>query len=902
MPQFSALHLNGRSWRLWALCTAMLLAVYLAAWPLVWRLILAPNASSREHGLRVEVSTLADHGGQHPRSLLAGPRDLRLDDPRTTARGVGIWQVPKSGVYCLRLQANDYACLYLDRRLLIDQPREVSSLNQTEALVFLEAGLHFLQMDLTNLEGQGWLRLALRPPEAEDWQDLPLEQLRPPDLGNWDFWLGLVGWLEGLCLWGLWGAFLAAPLLVLRRLARSPAGEASPSLPAKMLSGLALVFLGLPAVLALARRWPAAYDLPWLSTYSPDLRFQALGLLTYALCIGVVVFLVVPTWRRRLSWCGLLLGLVATRVYAWPYSIHSGLHPDWTSFAGFFEKFSDLFARHHLDHQADLTGLLSYLADVLGNLYVGYPSGCFSFPAFMMGVGGMAAQTALSGTGAQTGFHVVGHLLGPAFNLAYALLLARLGRRYLWPDSGDGWSWCLVLLLALLPTHVYLGANITYNLLADALHLALLLAGLGLMAAWQAILADDECGTLPAGWRLALRPLLAPGLLLGLLLGLCLATKLVFLPALVTLLIYAGVLMWRHRRGRPGLVWAALPGSLLAAMLLGAVVYGLIIIRNVLNMPGFWQQMLAMTGDNTGLSLSKVGLLECLRIFFQDLLRPNLGYVGSLAGGLGLALWGWRALAGRDLSGSMVFLWALLTLAMNLLSWSMLMMFNAMPRSSMALGLWLALALYLVKSLWDWAAPSLSRRAGAWLRAGLVCALGLELALAGTSLLVMYGYGGPRFQTEGFLATLAGSPKTVASVMYIGYGDDPNTVLGHQVVFKDLRRRARDLSGEDNCRRIIAETQADYWLLTSYEAFFLGRHQSDAQALRQALAQDGYGLECRYQSRPFAGHPWLDGVYQHFLRPLLGGPSQGGLQEPAYVEVYAKGFREKMHAPVEAGD
>jgi hypothetical protein len=394
---------------------------------------------------------------------------------------------------------------------------------------------------------------------------------------------------------------------------------------------------------------------------------------------------------------------------------------------------------------------------------------------------------------------------------------------------------------------------------------------------------------------------LARGLLFSLLLGLSLATKLVFMPALVVLLVYAGILMWRHRHSRPILVWVALPGSLLAVLAAGGVVYGLIIIRNVQKVPGFWGQMLAMAGDNTSLSLTKVGLLECLRIFFQDLLLPNLGYAGTLAGGLGLALLTWRALRGRGLALAMVGLWVLLCVGLNLLSWSMLLMLNAMPRSSMLMGLWLALGLYLVKNLWDWVIPRLGRRARAWLKGALVGVLGLELALAGLSLLVMYGAGSPRWQTEGFLRTLAGSSKSVAAVMYLSHGDDPNTVLGRTVIFQDLRRHLHGLSDPSQRRRVIEQARADYWLLTSYEAYFLKGGQDDAQALRQDLARAGYGLANRFECLPLAGQPWLQGVYRHFVGPLMAGPRQGGLQEPRYVEVYARPRRQGAGPRAEPG-
>lgn len=861
------------SWATWAGLVAGLLALYLAVWPLVWRMVVAPAASVGQTGLRVETRALGQPHKRPLARLLAGPQGLVLDRPHATAQALAVWRVPAPGLYGLRLEADDYADLRLDRRLLIDHPQTASDLSSGQAQLVLDAGPHLLRVSLTNLEGRGWLRLLVRPPGQEQWQPLAREELSPPDLGNLDFWLGLVDWVEGLCLWGLLGAMLAIPLLAWAGQGWSRGAR----------RGLWLLFLGLPLALLAARAWPDALCVPWLTTYTPDLRFTVLGLLVYALFLAAGVWPWQASWPKRL-WCwGLLMLLVTTRVYAWPYSIYCGLHPDWTSFAGFYHKFDELLLAQGLDRQFSLAGLLAYLAEVARNLYVGYPSGCFSFPAFIMGLGALTAQTALLGTGAGQGFPVAGHLLGPAFNLAYALLLAGLARRHLSQPGQETWTWPLVFLLCFLPTHIYLGANITYNLLADALHLALLLTGLDLMARWASLLAQGF-----AGRSLPPRPLVARGLLYSLLLGLCLATKIVFIPALLTLLVHAGALMCRHRRGRTSLVWGLFPGFVLAMLAGGGLVYGLVIIRNVLNVPGFWGQLLGMTGDNTGLSLTKAGLGRCLAIFFGDLLLPNLGQVGTLAGGLGLALLAWRTLKARQLGRAMVLLWVVLTLGMNLLSWSMLMMFNAMPRSSMALGLWLALGLYLAQAIWPWLGRGLGGRGRGLLKAALVLALGLETLLAGVSLLAMYGAGAPRWQTESHLRALADGTHSVATLSYLIYGDDPNTALGRRVPLVDLRHHLHGLASPHSRRLLVTQAGASHWLLTSYEAYFLPHGLEDLEALRRELAGQDYALERRLASRPFPGHPRLERLYQHFAMPLMAGPDQGGLQEPLFVEIHSR--------------
>lgn len=70
----------------------------------------------------------------------------------------------------------------------------VSDNNVAEGQIFLEAGPHFLQAELVNLEGQGWPRLLVRPPGQRAWLESPRQKLQPVDLGSLDIWLGLVDW------------------------------------------------------------------------------------------------------------------------------------------------------------------------------------------------------------------------------------------------------------------------------------------------------------------------------------------------------------------------------------------------------------------------------------------------------------------------------------------------------------------------------------------------------------------------------------------------------------------------------------------------------------------------------------------------------------------------------------
>lgn len=878
-----------RRWLAWLALVLLLAGLHLAAWPLLWRAVLLPSLEPGREGLRLEARAGLEGWGPALRSWLAGPEGWRLDKAPARALAQGVWLAPPGGALGLRLMADDYAELYLDRRPLILQAPQVTALNQAESREAIAPGPHFIEVRLHNQEGQGWFRLLALGADGA-WRPLGPGELHPLDLGNLPLWLGLANWLEGLSLWGLAGALLALPLLWLS----GRPGRAARA--RRLLRGLAGLWLGLPLVLALARALPPE-ALPWLSApYGADARLLVLGLGLYALAIGLGVGLAVKGWRARLVWWGLLVGLAASRILVWPYSMASGIHADYTSFEGFFHSFSDLFYTLDLERGFSLAGLGQYLWQLPQHLDVGYPSACFSLPALLLGLGGLAAHLALLGSGSALPFSRVGHLLGPACNLAYALLLAWTARRLIWRQpgqerpGGQAWSWLPVLWLWAVPTHIYLGGNITYNLLADALHLGFLLAALDFLAAWQDTLTGPAALAQGAGAQAAWPRLARPAGLTALLLGLCLATKLVFLPALVTLLLYAAFLMIRHGRARPRLALMALPLSLLACLLAGGVLYGLILLPSLLGVPGFWEQLLHMTGDNTGLSLRQASPWQCLARLLGDILAPNLGWAATLAGGLGLGLWAWRALASRDPLRLAALTWALLVVGLNLLSGQMLLAFNAMTRSTLILGLWLALALYLARAVWERLARDRGRVARGGLALGMALVLSLETWLAGASLLALYRDGAPRWRTEQYLRQAAQPPRRVAFLGYLAFADDPNTALG-RTVYALPRGPERDLLASDaGCRRLLDETPADLWLLTSYDAWFF---RSDRQAWRRvvpALQQDGYRLAARLEARPLAGHPGLEAVWRHFSGPLMADAQGGGLLEPAWVEVYARGM------------
>ncbi|MFH1060760.1 MAG: hypothetical protein V1797_19030 [Pseudomonadota bacterium] len=196
----------------WLAALAILAGTYLAAWPLIWHGVLAPNLSGERQGL--EVLGYANEGaqGKETSSRLEPGAALALAQPDSAAAAYGAWLPPAAGAWELSLECDDYASLSLDRRRLIDL-HGIRDHNQGQAAVTLETGPHLLVIHLHNRQGQGWLRLTAKGPGQDDFAPVPAAQLRAFALGNYRAWLTAAVWIERSALVGL-AALLAGGLVL----------------------------------------------------------------------------------------------------------------------------------------------------------------------------------------------------------------------------------------------------------------------------------------------------------------------------------------------------------------------------------------------------------------------------------------------------------------------------------------------------------------------------------------------------------------------------------------------------------------------------------------------------------------------------------------------------------------
>lgn len=303
----------GRSrppaWRPWLFLAVLCGGLYLLAWPLVWRLVILPQARPDRPGFLVEEFASPRPGGQPGRVTRRPGPGLELLRPDSSLRAYAVWRVPAPGYYRLDLQCDDYGSLALDNRALISLEPATSANNQGQARLFLEAGSHLLALELNNGPGRGWLTLQAASGGQEP-LPLPLEDLSSIDLGNLAAWLQALDLVQTVCLAGLLAALGGLTWRAVGRTMapgpeRAGPGGGCPSgwlLPPWVLAPA----LGLSA---LALAWPTGQDhwfngLPWGN--APQAAAMAVAI--------PWLLLLERSFLRRPLALGLLLGLLLLKL------------------------------------------------------------------------------------------------------------------------------------------------------------------------------------------------------------------------------------------------------------------------------------------------------------------------------------------------------------------------------------------------------------------------------------------------------------------------------------------------------------------------------------------------------------------------------------------------------------
>ena len=170
---------------------------HFAIWPFIWHAVILPQARPDRHQLRVE--------SYFPNRVVN--TSLFLDKPDSSLSAYAVWQVPKGGLYQLKLSCDDNGKVLIDSRPVITL-KGTSPLNVGETKTWLTPGPHFLELRLNNELGQGWLRIEVAGPGQSIYRTLSVDELSYLELGNITTWLDVVSWGEYLCFLGFLGLTL----------------------------------------------------------------------------------------------------------------------------------------------------------------------------------------------------------------------------------------------------------------------------------------------------------------------------------------------------------------------------------------------------------------------------------------------------------------------------------------------------------------------------------------------------------------------------------------------------------------------------------------------------------------------------------------------------------------------
>ena len=189
----------------------------LGKYPLLFRGGIYSQARVDREGMRLAVYGDLNRSG--PAETRFTPNaSARVDTPRTSLEGYGIWQVKKAGTYTLVLHCDDYGSLFLDGHPLI-RLKGISADNIGQAVVPLQAGPHLLVVYLFNEPQKGYFRLEVQGPGEENPVPLLPSSLRPwnPERASSYWWVvdRLLTWIRGGLFWITLSALLLATLAFL---------------------------------------------------------------------------------------------------------------------------------------------------------------------------------------------------------------------------------------------------------------------------------------------------------------------------------------------------------------------------------------------------------------------------------------------------------------------------------------------------------------------------------------------------------------------------------------------------------------------------------------------------------------------------------------------------------------
>lgn len=185
---------------LWIAAVCLLFISLLAFFynPLIINNVIIPHADPARNGWEVfQFDNVLAKGRplkeyNHSQPSVANPHSHSAQAAFT------VFEAPEPGAYRFHLTSDDFASVYIDGRMIINQPASPHANHISAAEMDLSQGPHLVTVHAFNLQSQGSFELLVRGPGQEELTALAGDASHPPDLGNLLLW-----WRTGLFFAGL---------------------------------------------------------------------------------------------------------------------------------------------------------------------------------------------------------------------------------------------------------------------------------------------------------------------------------------------------------------------------------------------------------------------------------------------------------------------------------------------------------------------------------------------------------------------------------------------------------------------------------------------------------------------------------------------------------------------------
>ena len=650
------------------------------------------------------------------------------------------------------------------------------------------------------------------------------------------------------------------------------------------------------------------FGLSFITPYSPHIKFQLYTLLLYALVITICIFFfrypLFVRQKKNTKWIVFVFinFFIFLRIFAFQNSTFSNNHPDYGSFGGYYDNLAQAFYSNiNLLSSPSFINLCNFFKGLWNNFYSGAGGAVYPFPSLLFCIPGLI-MTALSMTIGYNGYNYnpfaeFGKFISPAFNLTYVLLLMYFARKYIFVTKERLPLYILFILLCFLPVHLFMGSALTYNLLADALLIASVSITFRFVQTWielEKVYISSDYKKIPLN---SMKPVISAVVTFSICFGLLLATKYIFHTVLFIIFLSYIILLFQYfyhnKKGRFS-YFTMISFFVFSMVSCGITIYLILIARNFFHTPyEFISFEINSVIGNMGQLPSSLGIFHRLQILYQIIVIPNIGFINAFSGTLGMIFFTVSALKKRNFISIIVAIWSMLIILQTLSTLVMLDDHGGMTRNTLLLGLYVVYSIYFLILIVQWFQKRTKPKIYCIIKYTFIFIFCLEIMLAGTSAIIFFGNKSPRILSKNYFEKVS-PEKTFTTIRHPQFWWYPfyhSSFKNYAHLDADylMKKERFDLLIPDwNWDEFAVVDNADYWVISSHDAYFLPNHDKDLNDLRNSLIKSDYCFIKRFESHPLRAFPILDKIYSHYIRGITATSNTAGIWTPYYVEIYKK--------------